>query len=78
MTPEVREKICALIERRVSAEDVRSALQDPVSPAEREEALALVRWFTTRYPTPLERLAYVRRAYARWQSIRARPVEPHA
>ena len=27
---------------------------------------ALVAWFTQRYPTGAERLAYARRAYARW------------
>ena len=45
----------------------REYLDAPVTDAERDELLALVRWFRRRYPTPLERLAYVRRAYARWQ-----------
>jgi hypothetical protein len=75
MTSDVRERINALMQRRVSADDVRRALHDPVSAAEREDVTALVRWFTTRYPTPLERLAYVRRAYARWHA-RTRRVEP--
>jgi len=76
MTSGVRERIHALTERRVSAEEVWRALHDPVPPGEREDVAALVRWFTTRYPTPLERLAYVRRAYARWQGVHASRVEP--
>ena len=35
-------------------------LDTPISHAERKEVLALVAWFTRRYPTPAERLAYVR------------------
>lgn len=78
MTAAVRERINQLTERRVSADEVRRALQDPVSAAEREDVAALVRWFTIRYPSPLERLAYVRRAYARWQGVRAHRAEPHS
>jgi len=77
MTPDVRERITALTQRHVSADEVRRALHDPVSAAEREDVAALVRWFTTRYPTPLERLAYARRAYARWQGVQACRAEPH-
>ena len=76
MTPDVRERINALTDRNVSAEEVRRALHDPVTPAEREDVAALVRWFTTRYPTPLARLAYARRAYARWQGVQASRVAP--
>ena len=68
----IPDAVAQVIDRRVSAEEVRDALESPVSAAERGEALALVRWFTTRYPTAEERLAYVRQAYARWQrSIRS-------
>lgn len=77
MTSDVRERINALTQRRVSADEVWRALHDPVSAAEREDVAALVRWFMTRYPTPRERLAYARRAYARWQGVHARRVEPH-
>ena len=66
MTATLRERIDAVIDRRLTADEVRSALTDPISAAERENVLSLVHWFRTRYPTPLERLAYVRRAYARW------------
>jgi hypothetical protein len=76
MTPEIRERVNALTGRRVSADEVRRALHDPVPATEREDVAALVRWFTTRYPTPLERLAYIRQAHARWRGVRAQRVEP--
>jgi hypothetical protein len=50
--------------------EARRYLDAPISDAEREDVLALVRWFRHRYRTPIERLAYVRRAYARWQRTR--------
>jgi hypothetical protein len=59
-------RIAAEIDRRVSAQEIRDALERPLTPDEREEGLALVRWFTRRYPTGADRLAYVRRAYQRW------------
>lgn len=55
-----------LADRRISAAELRHAEREPLSPAERAETLALVRWFCRRYPTPADRLAYVRRAYRRW------------
>jgi hypothetical protein len=42
----------------------RVALGIPVLTAE-EESRSLIRWFRRRYPTPADRLAYVRRAYRR-------------
>ena len=55
-----------VIDRRVSAEEATAYLATPITDAERDEVLSLVRWFTRRYPTGAERLAYVRRAYRRW------------
>jgi hypothetical protein len=37
-----------------------------MSEREREEILASIEWFMRRYPTPGERLAAARRAYAQW------------
>ncbi len=54
-------------ERRVTADEARAYLDAPVTDSERAEILSLVRWFRERYPHPVERLAYVRRAYARWR-----------
>ena len=46
MTSDLRERLNALTERRVSADEVRRALNEPASAAERENVAALVRWFT--------------------------------
>jgi hypothetical protein len=54
------------IDRLVTREELEAELHRPIGAREREEVLSLVRWFRRRYPTPEERLAYVRRAYARW------------
>jgi len=53
--------------RTLAPDEARAYVEGPIPDAEREEILALVRWFKRRYPTAGERLAYVRRAYARWQ-----------
>jgi hypothetical protein len=62
--------VSQLIERRVSADELRATLDRPIGRDERDEILALVKWFRRRYPTPLARLAYVRQAYRRWTSFR--------
>ncbi len=54
-------------ERRLTREEVEAVLRIPIGEEERAEVVALVTWFRRRYPTPLERLAYVRRAYRRWR-----------
>jgi hypothetical protein len=55
------------INRTVSTEELHRALSAPIGADEREDVRSLVRWFTTRYPTAEDRLAYVRRAYERWR-----------
>jgi formylglycine-generating enzyme required for sulfatase activity len=57
-------------DRTLGPAEARAYLDAPITQAERDDVLALVRWFRRRYPTPAERLAYVRRAYARWQRTR--------
>ena len=64
---DVRARLRAMSERRLSAEEFARAAAVPISHDEQEETLALVRWFTRRYPTPADRLAYVRAATARWR-----------
>lgn len=59
-------------ERRLTAAEVAERLRAPISHEEREQVLSLVGWFCRRYATPADRLAYVRRAYARWQRTRRR------
>jgi len=59
-------RVRALMERRLSAEEARAALAVPLGEIEEDDSRSLIRWFRRRYPTPAERLAYARRAYARW------------
>ena len=66
MTPESM-GILRLHKRALDPVEVRAYLDAPLTEAERDDVLELVRWFEHRYATPAERLAYVRRAYARWQ-----------
>jgi hypothetical protein len=67
-SPAALARVRALSERRLSPEEVRAALAQPLGEAEEEESRSLIRWFRRRYPTPAERLAYGRRAYRRWQA----------
>jgi hypothetical protein len=73
-SPETVAEIRALAERRLSPEEFAACANAPISDDERREALSLIEWFTRRYPTPTERLAYARKAYARW----ARAMPPGA
>jgi hypothetical protein len=57
-------------ERRLSPAEARAYLDAPLTDAEREDVRALVAWFCRRYQAPIDRLAYARRAYARWQRTR--------
>jgi hypothetical protein len=47
-----------------------SIYERPLTPREVADAAELVAWFTRRYPTAKERLAYVRRAVRRWRPAR--------
>lgn len=62
-----RPDLTAIANRELTAAEARAYLDAPTTEAERDEVRALAEWFQRRYPTPLERLAYVRRAYARWR-----------
>lgn len=63
-----RDSLADAVNRPVSRDEAEAYLSTPISDAERDEVLSLVRWFTRRYPTGAARLAYVRRAYRRWAS----------
>ena len=65
-SPELRRRLLAEADRQLSPAEAKAYLDAPISDAERDDVLALRRWFTARYPTGAERLAYVRRAYSRW------------
>ena len=71
--PEWRRRVLAEAERQLSPAEVNAYLDTPISDAEREDLLALNRWFTARYPSGAERLAYVRRAYLRWTDAPSPP-----
>jgi hypothetical protein len=64
--PGLAELIRTTAERRLTAEEVAAALSVPITEDEAVRVLELVDWFCRRYPTPTDRLAYVRRAYRRW------------
>lgn len=72
-TPEALARARAVAERELSPEEFAAGLRIPLTEAEIEATAELVRWFTTRYPTPGERLAYVRRACRRWMAHSPRP-----
>ena len=63
---ETRARLQALADQPLPLEEWTRLAAIPLTDDERERTLELVRWFTRRYPTPAERLAYVRRAYRRW------------
>jgi hypothetical protein len=63
--------IASLVEESLSAEEFDRRVSAPLDPSEADEIRDLIRWFTRRYPTPKERLAYARRKFAEW----TRPVK---
>jgi hypothetical protein len=69
-TPERLAALRADADRQLSREELDAYVNAPMGDAEREEIRSLVSWFTRRYPTAQERLAYARRAYARWAKAR--------
>jgi hypothetical protein len=71
--PEVVRALRAEAERPLTPDEIRALDALPLGNEEREENLALIDWFSRRYPTPEARLRYARRAYRRWKS--AMPVE---
>lgn len=71
-TPEACARVRAIAERTLTADEVERGLKARLTPDGIAEAHELVRWFLRRYPAPRERLAYVRRAYARWSSTMPR------
>ncbi len=66
-SPELVARIRELANRQLSPEEFEAARAIPLGEEEFEEKLTLMRWFRRRYPTPADRLAYARRAYARWK-----------
>jgi hypothetical protein len=69
---ETAARLSALVDRRLSRQEVEAALAIPLSDEERQETLSLIAWFRRRYPTAAQRLAYVRRAHRRWMAAASR------
>ncbi len=69
LSPAARARLAELANRPLTVEEWQARGAIPLAPDEIEHTLALVRWFCRRYPTAADRLAYVRRAYARWQRM---------
>lgn len=63
----MNERIARELERPVTREEIHAELTRSIGHDEREAVLALVQWFTRRYPSGEARLAYVRQAYLRWR-----------
>jgi hypothetical protein len=72
LDPETRARLAALVDRQLSPEERAAYDRAPMSDEEREEIRDLIRWFCRRYPTPAERLAWCRRATARWRTSQPR------
>jgi hypothetical protein len=64
--PEVLAAIRREADRKLSREEFEAWIKAPMSQSEEDGIRTLVAWFVRRYPTPGERLAYVRRATRRW------------
>ena len=52
----------------VPLDEALARMRQPLTDDERAETLALVAWFTRRYPTLSDRFAYVRKRHAEWTS----------
>jgi hypothetical protein len=62
------DRLARAVERPVTREELQAELLRPIADDEREDVLALMRWFTRRYASGEARLAYVRQVYRRWRS----------
>lgn len=60
------DRIREQIDRQLSPAETEAYLSAPITEFEEEATIALIRWFRRRYPTLLERSAYIREAHARW------------
>ena len=59
-------EIAHLVEEPLSLEEFERRVSAPLTGEEASELSDLIRWFTRRYPTPKERLAYARRKFLEW------------
>jgi hypothetical protein len=59
-------EIAHLVEAPLSPEEFDRRVSTPMTEEEAADLADLIRWFTRRYPTPKDRLAYARRKFAEW------------
>lgn len=69
-------RIAELVDAPLDREEFLARIEAPLTDEELREAAELHRWFTRRYPTAGERLAYARRKFEEWNR-RLEPVERH-
>jgi hypothetical protein len=68
-SPEALQAVREASERRLSAAELYAWVRAPWAEQELEEAVALVAWFSRRYPTPIARLEAARRAARRAKEL---------
>jgi hypothetical protein len=62
----IASSLASLVEEPLPADEFDRRVSAPVDPSEAAEIRDLIRWFTRRYATPKERLAYARRKFVEW------------
>ena len=65
-------RLAAIVDEPRPTDEFLARVRAPLTEDEVATTQELVAWFTRRYPTVRERLAYVRRAFARWSRPLAR------
>ncbi len=63
------EKAVVIANRRLTRRELERALEIAIGEDEARNTRRLIRWFCRRYPTAIDRLAYIRRAHERWRAI---------
>ena len=74
-TADLLEQVARESTRRLSAAEFDAWVNAPWTDRELADLIALVRWFTKRYPTPAARLQAGRAAYRRARELM--PASPH-
>jgi len=64
--PEVVDRIRAMSERQLSAEEFEAYLEGTRSADERRDMQEQIAWFLRRYPDPVDRLRWARKTYEAW------------
>jgi hypothetical protein len=64
--PDIARRIAEISERRMTSEAFEELVAMPWAEGEREDLRDHIAWFMRRYPSPLERLRWVRRHYQQW------------